>query len=558
MAGAGQSQKSKGKSKSLKAKHASKPRDYLLIVLLVSVSTTLFGIGIGWGRTGLVPWAVDSIEGITTVRQLPRLFGEWTTKYPRGQYLVNAVFYVPLIKHWEKEPFYQIDRQTGARRAVVFDMTRYDTLAKISRVISLCMGVGTVLAVFAVVSAFFSDRLAAFLAALALSFSALFVFYSHLGNVDVPYVFWYTWGLYFAAKSIYAGKWRHFILMGLCFAFSICTKEAIAGYLVGTGIAYCFVKAGKSLKQGTAWHKALLSVFSTRLIISILIFLFIYALMQGMLTSPQAFRERMMVWIEHGVKGYNKSFRGQWPLFFDACRYIYVALGWPMLVMVIASLIWCCGKYKTRAAFFVFPVVTFYLLIVINIKMVFPRYFLPALAGFAVLVGKTSADFLRWRRGYLFLRVTPILLVYGLSMLYSVALDLEMLSEPRIRAEKWVDQNIDRRTVMACPVRNIAYAPRLYAQGYLFLCPWEVPSLDVMSSDGFKSPPFVILTEYSGQDDQRFRAALEQSILDYRQVASFENRYIWPGRSILGIAGWPVKLFWIAQSEPVTIYEKVP
>ncbi len=543
--------------KPLRVKQTRKRCNYLLIAVLILVSGTLFGVGIGWGRTGFVPWAADSIEGITTVRQLPRLFGEWTTKYPRGQYLISAVFYKPLIKHWEKEPVYQIDGRTGAKTSVVLDLSRYDTLAKISRLISLCMGVGAVLAVFAVTCAFFSDRLAAFLAALALSFSALFVFYSHLGNVDIPYVFWYSWGLYFAAKSIYVGKWRHFILMGFCFAFSICTKDAVGGYLVGTGIAYCFVKTEKSLKDGAGWRKAMWSVFSTKLVVGILIFLFVYALMQGLLTSPQAFRERMTVWIEHGVKDFNKDFRGQWPLFCDACRYIYVSLGWPMLMMVVASLIWCCGKYKTRAAFFAFPVVAFYVLVVINIRMVLPRYFLPALAGFSVLVGKTFADLLRRQEKSIFLRAVPLVLVYGLSLLYCVALDLEMLSEPRIRAEKWVAENVDRRTVIACPIRNISYAPRLHVQGYLFLCPWKVPSPDVMSSGGFNAPPYVILTWYSEEDGQRFRAALEQGVIDYRQVARFENRYIWPGRSILGLAGWGVRLPWIAR-DAVTIYEKGP
>jgi hypothetical protein len=544
---AGRKWKIKDKPELSKAGRASKLRDYLLIAVLAAVSAILFGVGIGWGRTGMVPWAADSIEGVTTVRQLPRLFGEWTTKYPRGQYLINGIFYEPLIKHWQKDPFYQIDRQTGAGRAVVLNMSRYDTLAKISRWIS-----------FAVASVFFSDRLTAFLAGLALSFSALFVFYSHLGNVDIPYLFWYTWGLYFAAKSIYVGKWRHFILMSLFFAYSVCTKEAIAGYLAGTGVGYCFVKAGKSLNEGKAWHKAILSVFSLRLVVCALIFLLAYAFIQGLLTSPEVFRERVRVWVEHGVGDFNKSFRGQWPLFLESCRCIYVSVGWPMLVMVIASLIWCCVKYKTVAAFFIFPVITFYFLILVNIKVVCPRYFLPAIVGFSVLVGKTSADFLRRQEKSMFLRAVPLVLVYGLSLLYCVALDLEMLSEPRIRAEKWVAENIDRRTVIACPIRNLSYAPRLHVQGYRFLCPWEVPPLDVMSSGKFSAPPYVILTCYSEEEGQRFRAALEQGIINYRQAARFENRYIWPGRSILGLAGWGECLPWIAKSEPVTIYEKTP
>ena len=129
---------------------------------------------------------------------------------------------------------------------VGLNLERLDHLANISRVISAVMGAGTVLAVFFTSRLLFEDYLGAFLAGLALALSQLFVFYSHVGNVDVPCVFWFVWGVYWGLKAVYIGRWRHFVLMGLCFSLSICTKDAMVGYVAGMVPAFWLAMIGKN------------------------------------------------------------------------------------------------------------------------------------------------------------------------------------------------------------------------------------------------------------------------------------------------------------------------
>ena len=63
----------------------------LATVLLVSM--VLNSVGLGWGRSGMVPCQPDSIEGSTAVLEMPKVFKQWTYKYPRGHSLINGIFH---------------------------------------------------------------------------------------------------------------------------------------------------------------------------------------------------------------------------------------------------------------------------------------------------------------------------------------------------------------------------------------------------------------------------------------------------------------------------------
>lgn len=534
----------------------------LLSVVLVSL--VLNSVGLEWGRSGLVPWQADSIEGITTVREMPRLFGQWKYKYPRGQFLVNAIFYRPLLQHWQKNPV-MVTTADGRDVPRSMNLQRLDLLAKISRMISVVMGTGAVVAVFFTAMYLFRDYPAALLAALALALSQLFVFYSHVGNVDMPCVFWFVWGIYWAVKAIYVGKMRHYVLMGLFFSLSICTKDAILGYLAGMVPAFWLAMTGKARGDGRSLKTAVLSVFSRKVAAAVVTFLFVYALLQGIFTSPGAFSERMSVWIGgRGVVDYNKGFTGQLPLLWQACQMLYGSLGWALLAAIVLSLVSCGIRHPWKSAFLIVPFLAFYVIVVMNIKMVHPRYFLPAYAGFAILVGKGCADLLRYRKVHPAWRIPAVLLVYVLSFVYCVGLDLEMLNDSRRQTERWFSDNVDRKAVVAVVIRNICYAPRLYAQGFhFFVCPWKVPADNSDFSRLPSYPEYIIITEPRLTPNETptrdFRQALLSGQVNYDEAARFWSRHFYPPKhTALSIAGWPLDrrqwLYWM--SPEIIVFKK--
>ncbi len=530
------------------------------LLAIIATSLAVNCIGLSWGRSGLVPWSPDSIEGITTVRELPRMFGQWKYKYPRVHFAVNGLFYKPFLAYWKANPI-GVRSRDGRVVPQVLNLERLDLLAQIARIICVVMGTGTVIVTVLIGLILFKDRTAALLAGLALALTQLFVFYSHVGNVDVPYIFWFSLGIYLAVKAIYVGKWRHYALMGLFFSLSICTKDAVVGYLVGMVPAFWLAMIGKARADGQSYKTAVLLVFSKKVLVAVAVFLFSYALLQDVFTSPQAFAERISIWLGgRGVTEFNKDFSGQLPLLRGAFLQVYSSLGWPLLAAVVVSLIYCGIKHPWKTGFLALPLIAFYVVVVVNIRMSGARYYLPAYVGFGVLAGKTFADLLRFGKIHIGPRIFVVAGIYILSLLYCIGLDLELLSDTRIRTEQWFCENVPRRSIIGAGLYNKVYAPRLYLSDYYIICPWRSSdSLGVSGGSGLR-PDYLIMTPgwpcIDEQSEAEFRAKLFDGKLDYEQVASFKIKYLYPGRSIFGFAGWPSRTLDIISPEMVVFKKR--
>ena len=55
-------------------------RQIVALLAVIVLGIILNSIALDWGLSGMVPWESDSNEGITIVREMPRLFKQWTYK----------------------------------------------------------------------------------------------------------------------------------------------------------------------------------------------------------------------------------------------------------------------------------------------------------------------------------------------------------------------------------------------------------------------------------------------------------------------------------------------
>lgn len=513
----------------------------IALLVLIGLSFTLNFIGLNWGQPSGYSWQTDSIAGTRIVAHMPNLFGTWKHKYPRVHFLVNAAFYKPFLDHWRENPVTVLDNQ-GRQALSVLNIERASTLIIISRIISAFMGAGAVVALFLTARLLFNDHVAAFFSGLALACSMHFVFYSHLGNPDTPCAFWFAWSLYWAVKATYIGKRRHFILLGLFCALAICTKDPVVGYVVGLGIAMWLAMTGTARDAGKSFKKALISVFNMKVLTAVLVMAFCFALLNDLLTTPAGFFKRMDFWFGTGVAGYNKSFSGYWPFLQITWRIIYCSLGWPLFIAVIVSTVYCIIRYRWKSAFGILPVVVFYMIIIVPVRLSIPRYFIPGFVGLMLLVGKGSSDWLRWKKLPIVARIVPLLFVYTLSLLYCIGLDMELVDETRYRAERWLRGNVnpDDRVIA---LTGIAYAPRLQMVG----CKYEFAAPRPKNEEFLKRirpyADYLVLCEKEFKMpkafDQDFLKALLAGSRGYKEVARFSDRYLYPEKTVFGFAGWP-------------------
>lgn len=522
----------------------------LSLVGLFLISLTLNCIGLNWGLPAGQSWQPDSIAGMRTISFTPDLFKQWRYKYPRAQFLINAAVYKPYLDHWKENPI------TAQGKRYVLNEQRISTLIRISRIISALMGAGAVIAVFLTAKLLFSDWLAGLLAGLSLAFTQHFVFYSHLGNVDMPTTFWFAWSLYWAVKAVYIGKWRHYLLLGLFIAIAVCTKDPTAGYAIGLALAVWIAVVGKAKTAGKTFKESVAAIFNYQTLAAFLAAVFVFALLNDLLTAPQGFFKRMGHWIGGpGTANYNVYFAGHLHLLWNTCRNLYYVMGWPLLAATIASVIYCILKFRSKSAFAIVPFIVFYLVVIVNIRFSYYRFLLPALPALFLLTGKGCADLLRWKKLPVFLRATPIAVVFILSFLYAVGLDLELLSDTRYQAEEWFEKNVDRKNHITA-LSGVNYAPRLRLYGFSYSIRWDNPQNQSLLERQPAYPPYIIMSEKAYKRDSfdiNFRHALFDGSLGYKQVAVFENKYLYPQKTIFGVAGWPMERYSMFSPEIIVL-----
>jgi hypothetical protein len=118
-----------------------------------------------------------------------------------------------------------------------------------------------------------------------------------------------------------------------------------------------------------------------------------------------------------------------------------------------------------------------------------------------------------------------------------------MLLDSRYDAEAWFLRNVEPGATVAalCPS---TIAPRLHLRGYVYDRRWGQPTGQEVLGRAPAGPDYLVLSEKFTEDPRWFDPVFKRDLLNgslgYRPVAEFQNKFLFPRRSVLGLAGWPV------------------
>jgi len=530
-------------------------RKTILFLSLLSFAFCLNLIELEWGLSGHITWQPDSIEGEISINHMPLLFKQWRHKYPRGQYLLQWPFYAPLIQHWSRHPVIQQD-PSGKTIHAVITTERARLLALISRWIVAVMSLGAIIAVFVLTKYLFGDYLSAWLAGLALSITGLFLFFSSIGHIDVPFMFWFAWAMFFGIRGAQRQHWLDHILAALCAGYAICTKEGYYAYVVSLAVIYCIVRIVEQYRQTQNVRQALLSVFTLKVLTAIAVFILLFVVMNGGLNIVREMTGRMQYWKNDPIFHVD---RPHLTILLRSARVLYSGLGWPLLTIIASGIIYLAVRHPKWLAVLLVPLVLFYLFTVLRIRFVADRFFLPAYVGLAVLIGKTAADWVRFRKVPAWLRYSTLAVIGGLTVLYCVGMKLEMKRDTRNYAEAWFSENVSKETVIGSAMKRW-YAPRLKYQGFRLVDGWHSEGIQTTQGTVKFFPEYLITSEVfpcgsNYKSDTAYKKLLYSGQGGYTQVARFRARYFSPSFSIFSVAAWPFKpVEWI--SPEVDVFQK--
>jgi hypothetical protein len=507
--------------------------------LLLALGLVLYLPGINWGLPGLSSWSQDTIAAERAIGAAAGWPREWLGRYPPLHYLVVRAVYQPILASWQRSGQRTIDPQTKAAVYQPPHAPKIGLLILIARCLTVLMAVAAGLGIWMATRRLVRDDLAALTAAVASMIGAAFTYFAHLGNVDIPSMCWVAWSLYFYVRAVESSSWKDCLWLGVFAALAVTTKDAVAGMLPGMAVVLLAAEILRRRAVPSGWRSLMSSVCQYRWLIGLLGFVLPYLLINGVFFDPQGYLARMRYWISpapDSVLAGEYRHPHQLALLWRALLVTAGGVGWPMLAAMVVAVVHALRRHVGWGLMMLVPALGYYLIVIAPIKFVYARFLFVPIAMACVLLGVAVADWMRLPSWRMDARLGLPLMVLLLSVAHAVAVDLEMISDSRYRAEAWFDENVERSASVGA-FSKPQYLPRLVERGY---ATYAVE----MTRESFErpQPEYLVLTSYNFEDfDEAQTACMKELLagrLGYGLVVTFKGRYLGTGSSWLSLAGW--------------------
>jgi len=461
------------------------------------------------------------------------------------------------LRYWLVHPISEI-RPYGKIENIVLNEERLSLLTLIACCITAGMGTGTVIAVFLTARRIFHSDWAAGAAGASMACIHEFVFYCHTGNVDVPSAFWFAWALYGAILVIQTQKWRHFIALSIFAALSVTTKDPSIGFAAGLALFILFAFFQKARAEGKTIVRCLISTFSLQCLAAGILFLLIFVWFNNIATDYNGYVQRMNYWKGPDITSWSMptSPKTYALLPFLMMKDLYVALGWPLSATALLSAGYFLLRNRTIGLFCLFPLLSFFLIVVVTIRFSAPRFYMPGFTCLAILAGGGISLWLQHRSLAWWQRYVPVGILFCLTFFYALGISLEMRQDTRKLAVRWFQDHV-KHDVAVGALFKPTYAPNLRAAGFSrYRNPWIPP--DASQAASFSDFPDYVITgweHHSPPNTIDFYNKLHTGMLPYTQAVCFQQNRFYPRITLFGLAGAPV-LRNRQVSPPVIIWKK--
>jgi 4-amino-4-deoxy-L-arabinose transferase-like glycosyltransferase len=498
---------------------------------VVAFSLALNLVGIGWGLPSRFGWAVDELNPTVILQGIQTRFsGDWhQPAYPPFHYYLLAATYLPVLSLDLVDPM---------------SVEGHTWFFLFGRALSLAMGTGIVILVYRVGRDLF-DPLSGAFAALAMAFSAPFVYYAKTANLEVPLLFWFLLSYFFFLRLDARGELRDYLGFTLSAVLAMGTKDqAFAFYVLPLAVfALLRVRQEGSLLRLLSDRRVRLSVLA-----GVLSFLALH----NVVFNYQGFRNHFeeILWARRQYRLFEGTLEHQVRMLGQTIRHLGFALGWPLAAGVLLGFLLALRDEKSRRAalWAVLFGASYYLFFIVPVLSTWLRYALPLAALFAVFAGHACSWL--WSRGLGARAIVGIALSYSLGR--AVSVDALLLTDTRYAAERWLRGNVTSRKVVGYMGPEY-YLPRLHEFRSKRLRPTETV-LDRESPDFLVVNPDYGLRFEPGTRERELFSRLAAGRTGYGLAFSLEPRAGNPRWSLLDFEGLLANMSKV--SPPIEIYER--
>lgn len=416
-------------------------RPRLWLAALLGVAFPLFAVGIWWGMPHWFGWAGDEMHPHSWPQALSfKAYSGWHTRYPPLHFAVLQGLSWPL--------------RLGLDAADAGPVQRIVWLIYFARGVSLLLALATVALVYRIGREVY-DRRSSLFAAAVLVCVAPYVYYAKMGNLDVPYIFWFALSLLFYVRILKHHRLRDYVLFALMAAATVCTKDQAYGLYTLAPLPILWSLARREHGDRGMLRGLGRALIDRRFLAAAGAAAVGFAVFQ-MLWNWKRFALHVKLLLgpmSDNYQDYENTPEGHEALLTLFLRQIAFCMN-PALALVamagVAWTVWRLFKKKGGAEPFlivclVFLVVSYYATFLSLILFSYDRYILPIALLLAFPAGRLLGA-LTARSGELggrlvALRRAAVAAVFGYSLLYAASVDARLLADSRYAVEAYVREH---------------------------------------------------------------------------------------------------------------------
>jgi hypothetical protein len=236
-------------------------------------------VGLTWGLPGPDTWCVDSMSprscGLGAIAETYRA-GHFHT-YPPLHMAILTLISLP----WMGLAAIRVGTSAELLRAELLHPLYMTGIEVSARLIAAAMATGVVWNTMRLWKRI-GGRFAGVVAGAVVASNATLVYYAHTGNVDVPYLFWTSWGLV-EIDRVAVGEPRGLqaLLLSTC---AVLTKDQAAAVLALPILLYVLIRPWVERRASIIRHDVVRGALASAAI---------YAILSGAVLNPTGFRNRL-------------------------------------------------------------------------------------------------------------------------------------------------------------------------------------------------------------------------------------------------------------------------
>jgi 4-amino-4-deoxy-L-arabinose transferase-like glycosyltransferase len=421
----------------------------LTLVLIVSLALSI--VGIDWGLPSDTDWSVDAVDAQQVLRTYNNgLASGWLTSYPPLHARLLAVVWgavrplaidgaPPAGPHEYTMPDGQRVTAPASPERVTFINTMVTFTA---RGVSVLMALGSLVWVYAIGRCLWSPA-AGVCAAMLLSWTHVFIFYSHVSNREIPQLFWLAGAVYFFVRCAQHGRLRHYVGMAVFAALAGTTKDQALGMLPLMGLSALWWVASE--KPGPPLKRLGAALTDRRILAALGVFLLVFAANHD-LWRPAGWS----VFADHvrqitgpdreGYRQFDLTPAGEWGMFVSTCWMTVLGVGAPLAVggvLAIGASLMRTRKEPT-APWLLAPAVSYYVFFLGLVLYVWVRWTLPLVMIGSLFAGRWLVAL--WRLSGVKRWPVRLLVVAALAatLWHGASASVLMATDCRYEAEEWI------------------------------------------------------------------------------------------------------------------------